>query len=109
MSPWLFQGGAGPPVPSWLLDILRLCDHSFRNIGISCFHGVNVVPHLLPFPWACVAHWGGLMVDCSEVVRLWCSWGAVVVSLTCAHPVAPSIDYRNILSPLPVLGGYWVS
>src|SRR6266436_1722403 len=109
MSLWLFWRVAWLPIPSWLLDILRLCDRSFHNIGISCFHGVDVIPHLLPFPWACVAHWGGLMVDRSEVVQLWCSWGAVVVSLACAHPDAPSIDYCDILLPVPVLGGYWVS
>src|SRR5258708_7548135 len=109
MSPWLSRRGSQSPGPSWLLYILRLCDRSFRNRGISCFHGIDIIPHLLPFPWACVAHWGGLMVDCSEVVQLWCSRGAVVVLLACTHPDAPSIDYHDVLSPVPVLGGYWVS
>src|SRR6266436_2336134 len=109
MSLWLFWRVAWPPVPSWLLDILRLCDRSFCNIGIGCFCGIDIVPHLLPFPWQCVAHWGSLMVDHSKVVWLWCSGGAVVVSLTCTHPDAPSIDYCDILSPVPVLGGYQVS
>src|SRR6266436_4770472 len=109
MSLWLFQRVVWLPVPSWLLDILRLCDHSFHNIGISCFCGVDVVPHLLPFPWVCVAHWGSLMVDCSKVVQLWCSRGAVVVLLACTHPDTPSIDYRDVLSPVPVLRGYQVS
>ena len=72
-------------------------------------YSIDVVPHLLPFPWQCVAHWGGLMVDRSEVVRLWCSRGAVVVSLACTHPDTPSIDYHDVLSPVPVLRGYWVS
>ncbi len=35
--------------------------------------------------------------------------GAVVVSLACTHPDAPSIDYHDVLSPVPVLGGCWVS
>ena len=109
MSPWLFWRVVWLPVPLWLLDILQLCDHSFCNIGIGCFCGIDIIPHLLPFPWQCVAHLGGLMVDHSEVVQLWCSRGAVVVSLACTYPDAPSIDYHDVLSPVPVLGGYRVS
>ncbi len=49
------------------------------------------------------------MVGHSEVVQLWYSGGAVVVSLACAHPDTPSTDYRDILSLVLVLGGCRVS
>jgi len=49
------------------------------------------------------------MVGCSKVVQLWCSRGAVVVSLACAHPDAPSTDYHDVLSLVLVLGGCQVS
>ncbi len=49
------------------------------------------------------------MVGHSKVVHLWCSRGAVVVLLTCAHPDTPSADYHDVLPPVPVLGGCWVS